>query len=479
MKITWTKDKYAILTMAAFSLIMFLVAILTHGTGDSGDSIMHYLFARFAFVHPENFLNHWAKPFYVLIMCPFAQFGFMGAKLFNTALSCISVWFTYLIARELKYKWALFVFVIALFFKTFMVVAFSGLTEPLNDALISIAIYLAFTRRYISATIIMSFLPFVRSEGLFLCATFSLYLILMRQWKVLPLLLLGHIVYSVVGYPYYKDFLWVFHQIPYGYHDTHYGHGGWLSFAKQMPTIAGVVNCALLCLGVIITLSTTLYFLIQKKWSDLLLKPFFLVLIFLVFFFMHTTFWALGIFGSFGLIRVFIAIGCVMILIMLSAIEYVDLFVSKWVTWHASLIALVLIILFPIYAFGKSPYSYNKYDFGYYADQVVAQEIADYVKQNYPDYKNRPAYIDAVFIVELLDYDFFDEKKCTYNDHLPKGKNYPDKSIIIWDIWYSKFEHNTSLESLRNNQSLQEIKSYEKVGLWADTFKVVLFVRKD
>jgi len=227
MRITLKEDKYAICAMAVFSIVIFLIAFLTKGTCDEGDSIMHYLFAKYAFAHPENFFNHWAKPFYVLIMSPFAQFGFAGARVFNTILTCTSVWFAYL-AKEMKYKWAICVFIIPLFFKTLVVVTFSGLTEPLNNALIAIAIYLAFTERYAMATIIMSFLPFVRSEGLFLCGTFGLYLLWMRQWKILPLLILGHVVYSIAGYPFHKDFLWVIHNIPYQFGSTHYGHGGWL-----------------------------------------------------------------------------------------------------------------------------------------------------------------------------------------------------------------------------------------------------------
>ena len=474
MKITWKEDKYAIIAVVCFTTIMFLIAFLTNGTCDEGDSVMHYLFARYAFAHHENFFNHWAKPFYVLVMSPSAQFGFLGAKVFNTFLSCVSVWFTYLIARELKYKWAISVFFIALFFKTFMTVTFSGLTEPLNNALISIAIYLAFTRRYIMATIIFSFLPFVRSEGLFLCGTFSLYLLWMRQWKALPFLVLGHVVYSIAGYPYFKDFLWVWHQIPYNYSSTHYGHGGWLYYVQQMPMISGVLNCIFLTISILATFFVSIYCIYKKKWADIPTKSIFLLFVFAVFFLMHTTFWALGIFGSFGLIRVFIAIACVMMLIMASAVEFLLNILPQRLRL---LMLMILIPLYFIFAANSSPYSYSKLDFGLHPDELTDSEMASYVKLHYPNYKGYNLFFDACFFSVLLDVDMFDEHKYMENGHFHPGEDYPNKSIIIWDDWYSEFEHNAHLDSLRNNKSLKEIITFQKPNQWNQMRKVTLFVK--
>ena len=61
------------------------------GTGGSGDSIHHYLYAKYATAHPENFFNHWAKPLYVLLACSFAQFGFVGMKIFNALVALFTI----------------------------------------------------------------------------------------------------------------------------------------------------------------------------------------------------------------------------------------------------------------------------------------------------------------------------------------------------------------------------------------------------
>ena len=410
-------------------------------------------------------------------MAPFAHWGFLWAKIFNTVLSCITIWFTYLIARDLKYKWALAVFPIALFFKLFMCATFSGLTEPLADAMIAITVYLAFRGRFIPASIIISFLPFVRSEGLFICGTFGLYLLAMRQWKIIPLLLLGHIIYSIIGYPYYKDFLWVFHAIPYAHYNDHYGHGPWLYFFHSMPEITGVVNCILLVSGILLISISCIYHIIKRESNQIPVKALFLLILFMVFFMMHTTFWALGIFASFGLTRVFMAIACVMILIMVTAIEYTNNLLSKWLPYHNYIVIIILTIAFPLYGFCLYKYTYTKYDFTLYADQVAAEKMANYIKKNYPDYKKYQIYADASYLYLTLDLDPF----ALHRDHtnsLYPGDNYHPHSMIIWDGWYSGFEAGIHIDTLRNNKTLKEISHFETQGRWGDKYNVVLFMRE-
>jgi len=242
--------------------------------------------------------------------------------------------------------------------------------------------------------------------------------------------------------------------------------------------ITGVLNCILLSAGILFTFFSLLYFLWHKQWERLSVQAIFLVFIFLVFFAMHTAFWALGIFGSFGLIRVFIAIACVMTLVILSAIEYINHYLAKLTRWHTPVIALSLVILFPLFASNNSPYSYGKNDFSLHADEITDNEMAIFVKKQYPDYKSYHLFYDACYLSEVLDVDIFDDSTHSTNDNISVGANYPSKSLVIWDDWYSDFEHNTHLETLRKNKSLREIKSFENPDPWNQMRKVVLFVSK-
>jgi hypothetical protein len=481
MKITWKEDKYAVCAMSMCVIIIISIALLTNGTGDEGDSITHYLYAKYAIEHHENFFNHWAKPFYVLVMCPFAQFGFIGAKLLNVFFSCLSIWLTYLIAKKMEYRWALAVFPLALFYRTFIIVTCSGLTEPLANLMISISLYLVFNKKYIGAAIVMSFLPFVRSEGLFLCGIFGLYFIWMRQWKSISFLLLGHIVYSFAGFYIYKDLLWVFTQIPYAKLSSQYGHGPWVFFFKKMPAITGVANCLLIYSGVLFGLLSIIKAFYNRDIKPVLIDRSFVIIIFIVFFIMHTTFWALGIFGSFGLTRVFVAIASVMILIAVYGAETIDLLLSKLhIPYHRYIFFSALAFTFAYFAFSKSPYAYDiPIDFGLHADQVCDIQARETIKNTYPDYRNYNFFFDAPYLSEVFNVDIFDRKKFRYNNDMDEDGKYPDNSIIIWDDWYSRSERNIPIEKMRNNKSIKEIKTIENKDFWGNTRSVVVFVKKD
>ena len=81
-------------------ILLCIIALVANGTGDDGDSIAHYMYSRYAFVHPEYFFNHWAKPLFVLISASFAQFGLVGVKLMNVLALTLSLILTYQLARN-------------------------------------------------------------------------------------------------------------------------------------------------------------------------------------------------------------------------------------------------------------------------------------------------------------------------------------------------------------------------------------------
>ena len=85
-----------------YSLLFLLVLFTFEGTGDAGDSIHHYLYARYAPYHPELFFDHWAKPLYVLLAAPFAAFGFEGVKGMNILASIGTAYFVFRSAQKLN-----------------------------------------------------------------------------------------------------------------------------------------------------------------------------------------------------------------------------------------------------------------------------------------------------------------------------------------------------------------------------------------
>ena len=40
------------------AIILLILAVLFKGTGDDGDSLLHYLYAKWAYTDPSLFFNH-------------------------------------------------------------------------------------------------------------------------------------------------------------------------------------------------------------------------------------------------------------------------------------------------------------------------------------------------------------------------------------------------------------------------------------
>src|SRR5581483_8975314 len=96
------QNRFIYLFIGIVALFLITLALVFNGTGDSGDSVLHYLYARYSFTNTANFFNSWAKPLYVLLGAPFAQLGFTGIKIFNIINTIVSMVCTYLIAKRLQ-----------------------------------------------------------------------------------------------------------------------------------------------------------------------------------------------------------------------------------------------------------------------------------------------------------------------------------------------------------------------------------------
>lgn len=429
--------------IAGFTIYFF------DGTGDAGDSIQHYLFARHAPYHPELFFNHWAKPVYVLLASPFAQFGFTGVKIFNALATLASIFLTYKIAKQLQLKNAVIAALISVFTPLYFILTFSGLTEPLFALFVSASIYLTLKERYIPAALILSFLPFVRSEGLLIIGIFGIYFLLRKKWKPIPLLITGHTVYALVGFFIYGDLLWVFTQIPYASLSSPYGSGKLFHFVEQLVYVLGVPLCILFWLGVINIIRKA----IQRRTSTEILVLFFLN--FLVFLVAHSVFWYFGIFNSMGLKRVFLGIMPVMAIVALEGYNFIseEILAKRKIAGFVVQVILVLYII--VFPFTGNPASVNwKKDMKLSFDQELARKTVDFIRLR-EDSGTRFIYAHP-YLSEILDIDCFDpEKRLELNEK--NLANLRSGDIVIWENWYAVIESGTLKERLDNDARLENI----------------------
>lgn len=446
------ENKLLLIASSVYLIIGAIILNNFNGTGDSGDSVMHYLFAKYAPQHTKLYFDHWAKPVYVLLASPFAQFGFTGVKLFNLIVSTFTIVFTIKIAKELNLKNSWLLFFLIVFAPYSFIITFSGLTEPLFALFISLGTYFSLINKHIVACTIISFLPFVRSEGLIIEGVFGVYYLLNRNFKCLPFLALGHLFYSITGYFVYDDFLWVFKKIPYANLGSPYGSGTLTHFIEQLLYIVGVPIYVLFWIGAIIIMYNT----IRNKIS----KSIF-ILVFLsctTFILAHTLFWYFGVFNSMGLKRVLV--GIIPLIALISLIGY-NFIVEDLCKKTASLKLFMkygLMLYIVIFIFTPNPAALNfqkelNLDDAQMNTISFVQKLKSSLSSNCVLAYNHP-YLSEVLNIDHFRNDQRAKLSVEYKNYLKPG------DLIIWENVLSGNEQADIKEVLEKDINLEQILTY-------------------
>lgn len=448
-------------------LILSYIGFNTNTTGDNGDSVMHYLFSHYALEHPENYLDHWAKPLFVLLSSPFAYFGFKGMILFNVICVSLTALFTFYVAKEFKLKYALLVFPFFLSAPLFFKLTFSGLTEYLFGLLIVLGIFLSQKNKKAVAMIIISFLPMVRSEGLIVIGVFGLYALLERQFKLIPLLLTGQLFYTIVGAIYYEDLLWVFHKIPYANMGSPYGHGGLFDFAFKLMYVIEKPLFLLFSIGLGIY---TYQFLKVKKGLN---KHVLVAGTALALLIAHSIFWYFGIFNSMGLPRVLIVIVPLVLIVVVEAIEILLKSISSEKIRIALLTGVSLIVIGFPFVNKVNGIVYQKNMFAVEDHDMIDEELKPFIVEELPSYQDKQLFFSHPYLSVALDVDYFNRAKHEEMQHVFEEPLSPG-TIVIWDSWFSVSDGGIKLDSLLHNPQLEVKGSFSRKSENSE-FKFVVF----
>jgi hypothetical protein len=450
------QNRFIYLFSGAVALLLITLALVCNGTGDSGDSVLHYLYARYAYSNTANFFNSWAKPLYVLLGAPFAQLGFTGIKIFNIINTTLSMVCTYLIAKRLQLDNNWLIPVLLILAPLHFALSLSGLTEPLFACLLISGLCLLFYERTIAGLIILSFLPFARSEGMFLLIIIALYLVRQKKYSSILFLSAGQIIYALAGYFHSGSLIWFYQTNPYSV-ISKYGSGALNTYFINMPLIIGPASCVLLAAGFLSVPIKALQTKNKDAAQILLIWS-----LFTAYFFFHVISWTLGLFSSLGLPRIIDGVCPLMIILCLYGFNQIITLTVKpsgraTVCNYAA--ALVIIINFA-YILVK----YNGhigtagFDLLPSTDELVENKMADYIKQKFPDYKKRKIIYTAPYLSIPLNI-----------DPTATGSEGSTASnvLYIWDDWYSVVEGKTTFDMLKKDNDLvydTTFNMYEKTG---------------
>jgi len=444
------EKRFVVLTISLISALFLIVLFLSKGFTGGSETIWNFNFARFAFTQPQIFFNGLSKPLFTALSSPFTLAGIKGLQIFNIIVGIVAGYFSYLVARELKMKQPILAAILCCFTPIFAYNMFSGYAEILFALATIIITYLYIKDKYYVASIILSFLPLIRFEGIFLIPIYAIFVIYKKQYRSILLMFLGILVYYIIGFFIKHDFLWILNQLPHKGEIGIYGKGSFFQFVKRSPGFFGIPNEIFYVTGLVAGI--TLFLRDKKELS----REFLLVFLpFITYFFVHSFMWWSGIGNSQGSNRYMAAIVPLMAVmstrgLTLFSLMFEIIFKRNWARTSALYIGIISVIHIP-FAVQNYPIhvdSYNK----------IVEQASDWVKQNGYE-KNTVYFMDANFPYKLGKGPF--EKPFTSILNIQKPiKEIEKGSIIIYDEKY--FPTNKILfDSLIQNHNFKLIKVFE------------------
>ena len=233
---------------------------------DAGDGLEHFFIAQNVWTNPLALLNHWGKPLFTLLAAPWAYFGYTAFVVFNILVYFSTLWVAYLISEKLAFKSHLILlFPLGLLTSMdYTANILGGMTEVLFGFLVLLSGLLILQKRLFWFAILISLAPFVRSEGQILLPLAILVLAYHKQWRALPFLLFGFLVYAVIGFFALGDFWWYFTQNPYRGAEEIYGSGSWTHYFDYWYVHLGVFGLLIF----FVALSFFIVEIIRKKIKE-------------------------------------------------------------------------------------------------------------------------------------------------------------------------------------------------------------------
>ena len=471
-----TNKTLAPLVLLITAIVLIAIQWLSTGVSGEADSISHFHFARYAFKYPAFFLHHWGKPLFTILAAPLSQFGYSGAIAFNLVCGLLSGWFAYLIAKRLEYRHAWGAIIFTVFTPLYLFIMFSSLTEILFSLVLITAIYLFASKRFICSAIVISMIPFARTEGVMFIILFIPALLWMKQYKAIPFTLAGFIFFSLIGIPQYHDFFWFITQMPYSLNSSSlYGSGsfwyyfGMLDYTMNYPLLLlSITGLAIILLNLRKGLKSlrdvktvTLYFLILPAFFG--------------FVFAQSYLWwkGLGILASTRFMACVLPLGAI-----LSVAGF------EWVMEKSKASKLIYFLLggFILSIVVITPFTYGEIPRKTGINFVVMEKLTIWLKAS-PFNGKKAFYSDPMFPF-YMDIDPYDQQQCfqvfSYENVDPASMLKPGE-LLIWDAHFAGYEGRLPFDSLMKNNNLSllniftPIKAFTIIG--GEKYKLAVFIK--
>ncbi len=461
----WGKPQGKVFTIAGVFYV--LLVLFANGVNGGADTFTHYQMSRYSWIHHDLLLNQWGKPVFTVLFSPAAQIGLQAVIWTNLALIFFEAFLVFKIANQLDLKRS---WLAPLLFFSCPVVfdnAVSSLTEIICALFLILFIHWSLRGKFFLGALVLSFMPFARSEGFVILGVAVLFFFFTRRWKFIPLLFIGSFVMNAVGFWYTGIPLWIFDSNPYVNTEiTSYGSGSFFHFFIWAIPVFGLGFLFLLKSTWLNAHTIVSRFKVDWKTSDMaegsknfILKHqviFWIVLgSFWGYFMAHTVLWWQGMWASLGLLRVMFVVAAPMVLLALIELnKFLDSrkTIGSWKTLSILIVVLCgtavgtnTLILGAVGA----PVEYG-------IEEAVLNEMKVWMDAEGVT-TNGCVFAGHSYVSLALERDPFDYTKM---NQLRSFKYAQKGDLIVWDGHYGPNEENTPIEHLNEDTTLVFLKEF-------------------
>jgi hypothetical protein len=461
----WSKPEGRVFGIAA--VVYILLVVFANGVNGGADTFTHYKMSHYSWIHHELLLNQWGKPVFTVLFSPIAQLGLKAVIWTNLLLIFFEAYLVLKIVNQLQLKRS---WLAPLFFLTCPVVfdnAVSALTEIICALFLILFIHWSLKGKFILGALVLSFMPFARSEGFVILGVAAMFFFFTKRWKYIPLLVFGSVVMNTIGYWYTGFPLWIFEDNPYVHTEiTSYGSGSFFHFFIWSIPVFGIGFLFLLkstwnsALGIQNRITFD-----WKKTSktegpiEFALKHqvlFWIVLgSFWGYFMAHTILRWQGMWASLGLLRVMFVIAAPMVLLALIELnKFLDQRqnIGRWKTIHVLVFVLCGTALGTntlILGAVGAPVEYG-------IEESVLNDMNEWmIKEGVST--NGCVFAGHSYVSYVLDRDPYDSAKM---NKLMAFIYAQSGDLIVWDGHYGPNEEKTPIEVMNSDTTLVLLKEF-------------------
>ena len=304
------KDKKPIYTITIlFVFVNLFWAFYSDNTWDD-DCPARFQNTLHALSDPNQFVNLWNRPLFVIIFAIPVQLGAWTIPVIQTIFSIISGFSLYHVAREQKLKFSYLAFPLLAFQPFVFGVSKYAMTEPLAITLICLSLFFQVKKKWNAFAICGALLPLARME---LAILFPFYIIaLLNARKYLSILILGipGLIWALAGALINNNLFWIIEEtIGKEKKENRYGHQNWDTYLSRYAYVVGPVLIFFSIFGTV------------RALSNRFLK-YYTLFPFITGFFVYTLFsWKLNMGNAAGFLRNIIPISPFLALIGLAGIS--------------------------------------------------------------------------------------------------------------------------------------------------------------